>query len=64
MKLPIPQDEFMRQVFRILEVEDMKNRKTGENIELAGNALILTSPNGTRYQVIVNNVGVLSTVPV
>lgn len=63
MKLPAPNDPYMRQVFSQLERSDSENRKKNENIEVGKNALYLTSDNGTRYRVVVSNLGVLSTVP-
>ena len=42
--------------------EDARNQKTGKNVDLRNAKLILTAPNGTRYQVTVSNSGVLSAV--
>lgn len=64
MKLPVPQDQFTREAFRILEMEDSKNYKINKDIELGVNKVILTSPNGTRYALVVSNTGTLSTVAV
>lgn len=44
-----------------LETEDRRNRKTGQDVEVGDERLILTSPNGTRWSVTVDNSGVLST---
>ncbi len=64
MKLPVPQDPMMRETVRILERMDSQNRKTNQDIEMAGNRIILTSPNGTRYALVVDNAGTLSTVAI
>lgn len=48
---------------RVLIAEDEKNWKRGRDIELArGERLILRSPDGTRYALVVDNAGALSTV--
>lgn len=62
MKLPTPQDEFLRESFRILERMDGQNYKRNQDLEIGDNRIILTAPNGTRYAVVVDNAGVLSTV--
>lgn len=42
----------------LIEQADKQNMKTGANIEIVGNqALILRSPNGTRWQLTVSNAG-------
>lgn len=64
MKLPAPSDEFLRQTFRILEQEDGRNYKTNKDLEIANNSIILMSPNGTRYKIVVSDLGVLSAVAV
>lgn len=43
---------------------DMQNHKRNRDIEMGQARLILTSPNGTRYAVAVDNAGALSTVAV
>lgn len=63
MKLPVPQDQFAREVHRILESEDNRNYKINKDVEIGMNSLILTAPNGTRYKVTVSNAGVLGTSP-
>lgn len=45
---------------RTLEIEDRKNRKTGQDVEIGGERLILTSPDGARWSVTVANDGTLS----
>lgn len=42
--------------------EDRGNRKTNSDIELWKDRLILRSPDGSRFVVVVSNAGVLSTV--
>lgn len=64
MKLPVTTNAFLTEVFRILEREDSKNVKKNQNIEMANNQLIITSPDGTRFALVVDNAGVLSTVVV
>lgn len=60
MKLPTVADNFMREVFRILEREDRLNRKVNQDVEISNNELILTSPNGTRYAIRVDDNGNLT----
>jgi hypothetical protein len=64
IKLTPPNDEQMRQNFRAIESADAMNYKRNQDIQVGGNSLILTAPNGTRYKVIVTNAGALSTVAV
>ena len=64
MKLPVPEDAFLRQAFSIMERADSQNVKKNQDIELGQNRIILTSPNGTRYALAVDNAGALSTVVV
>lgn len=65
MKLPFPSMFYdqSREVERNRQLEraDQENLKSGRDLELAGARLILASPDGTRYAVIVGNDGVLST---
>jgi hypothetical protein len=42
--------------------EDSRNRKKDEDVDMGASKLILISPNGTRYAVMVSNAGALSTV--
>jgi hypothetical protein len=62
IKLTPPADEQMRQNFRAIEAADKLNYKRGQDVDIGGNSLILTSPDGTRYKVVVSNAGVLSAV--
>ncbi|MES2192189.1 MAG: hypothetical protein V4454_18880 [Pseudomonadota bacterium] len=43
-----------------LELEDRRNLKRAQNIEVGTAKLVLTSPNGTRYSITVDNSGVIS----
>lgn len=64
MKLPTPDDQFLRETFRILERMDNNNFKKNQDLEIGQNRIILMSPNGTRYALVVSNTGALSTVVV
>lgn len=44
----------------ILERVDKGNRKITDNVEIGPQKLVLTSPNGVRWSVVVSNTGVLS----
>jgi hypothetical protein len=48
------------QMRNLLERADVQNMKRGQDIEVSSARLILTSPNGTRYSVTVDNSGNLS----
>jgi len=65
VKLPsAAQDYDLRdqaQLRNLLERADVQNMKRGQDIEVSSAKLILTSPNGTRYSVTVDNSGNLST---
>lgn len=45
-----------------IERADAENFKRGRDVEIGGGRLILTSPDGTRFQVIVEDDGSLDTV--
>lgn len=66
MKLPEPTIKYdiarQRQTIHVLELADADNRKHGKDIEVAPARLILRSPNGTRYSLLVSNTGTLSAV--
>lgn len=47
-----------------IERADQMNYKRDRDLEIGQNRVILTSPNGSRYAIVVDNAGVLSTVPV
>jgi len=55
-------DEVSRKNFKAIEMEDKLNYKRNQDVEFGKNRLILTAPNGTRYAITVNNLGVLTTV--
>lgn len=40
---------------------DAENHKRGRDVEIGAGRVILTSPNGTRYALTVDNAGVLGT---
>lgn len=64
MRLPIPQGQYSRVVEvdrnRALEMADAMNHKRNRDVEIGQARLILTSPNGTRYSITVDNAGVIS----
>ena len=43
-----------------VEREDQQNLKRGLDIEIGAASLILTSPDGNRWAVVVSNLGILS----
>lgn len=52
---------FMESIWRRkLEGADAENHKKNRDIEVGEARLILTSPNGTRYEVSVDNTGTIS----
>ena len=65
MRLPDPPLEYSQDhqsdVQVRLEAEDQRSHKRGRDIEVSPARLILTSPNGTRYSVTVDNAGAIST---
>lgn len=64
MKLPLPVIEYNRRQAgennRIIEQADRENHKRGRDVEIGAARLILTSPNGTRYSIEVDDAGNLS----
>lgn len=68
MKLPDPPNRYIQSTEsvrnRLLAQADNENHKRGRDIEVGQGRVILTSPNGTRYALVVSNAGVLSTVAV
>ena len=64
MKVPAPPQTYTpvaeAQRNFLLENADRLNRKTNADVEISSSRLILTSPNGTRYSVVVSNAGALS----
>jgi hypothetical protein len=65
MRLPLPSQEYrssiIQQTNNVLELEDNKNFKKDTDMNINDGRLILKSPNGTRYQVTVDNSGNLGT---
>ena len=51
-------------VKRAIDELEQRTHQRGRDVELAGGRIILTAPNGTRYALVVDNAGALSTVPV
>lgn len=45
---------------RTLEAADRRNRKVEDDVEVGAAKLVLTSPDGTRWSVTVDNSGTLS----
>lgn len=68
MNLPIPQAIWSRgwavRLLQAVQLADERNHKRGGDVEIGDGRLILTSPNGTRYAVTVDNAGALSAVAV
>jgi len=68
MKLPRPPSDYSvpyeSQRNLLIELDSQSNLKSNRDIEVGGGRLILTSANGTRYALSVNNSGNLSTVVV
>lgn len=64
MKVPTPPQTYTpvmeAQRNFLLESADRLNRKVNADVEIASSKLILTSPNGSRFSVVVSNLGVLS----
>lgn len=61
---PTPEDydaQRERERNLLLEQEDRRNLKRGTDVEVDRARLILRSPNGTRWQVEVDDTGALST---
>ena len=57
-----PRREAERQ--RVLEEADSQNRKTQQDVAIGGNRLLLKSPDGALWSVVVDNAGALSAVAV
>lgn len=45
-----------------LEQEDRRNRKTGADVEIGRERLVLRAPNGSRWAITVSNAGVLGAI--
>ena len=63
MGLPRPKnnDKDMTEMARQIEQADIMNYKRDRDVEMSNNRLILTSPNGSRYALTVDNAGVIGT---
>ena len=61
MRLPLPTTEYSssiaQQTNNTLEQEDKRNFKKDTDININDGRLILKSPNGTRYNITVDNSG-------
>lgn len=68
MKLrpPGPNYDRMQEADRVRQIEqaDRRNHKRGKDVEVGEARLILTSPNGTRYSIEVDDAGNISASPV
>lgn len=62
MSLPKFSDDVMSKLVAELNRRDKDSLKRGRDIEMDQGRIILTSPNGTRYALVVDNAGALSTV--
>lgn len=61
LKLPLAPAQWNRdyqtRLNQTMEIEDVKNRKLGTDIDVGANHLILKSPNGARWLITVSNAG-------
>jgi len=64
MKLPRSDDRTITEISRQVEMADNMNYKRDRDLEIGQNRVILTSPNGSRYALTVDNAGVLSAVAI
>ena len=64
MKVPTPPQTYTpvmeAQRNFLIESADRQNRKINADVEISSSRLILTSPNGSRFSVVVSNAGALS----
>jgi hypothetical protein len=61
MKLPQQTDRNLTEMARQIEQADAMNYKRDRDLEIGDNRVILTSPNGSRYALTVDNAGVIGT---
>lgn len=61
MKLPRQTDRNLTEMARQIEQADSMNYKRDRDVEIGDNRVILTSPNGSRYALTVDNAGVIGT---
>ena len=63
MKLPNSTERYdqldQNMTRNIIERDDLQNFKRNQDVEVR-TRLILASPNGTRYQIVVSNIGILT----
>ena len=63
LKIPAPSSNwspaYQVRVNQSLETNDLTNRKTGADVELFAERLILRSPNGARWKVTISDAGVI-----
>lgn len=59
MKLPLAPSPQEAERNRQIEAADRENHKRGRDVEIGQGRLILTSPNGTRYDITVSNAGAI-----
>lgn len=69
MSLPRSPDKYSKEdqdrFRKTLDDRDAENRKRRQDVEVAGTErLILASPNGSRWSIVVDNAGALSTVAI
>ena len=62
MKLPRTNNPDVNRAFSIVEQEDMRNLKKGQDIQLGDERIILVAPDGGRWAIGFDNAGALSTV--
>jgi len=62
MKLPRQTDRNLTEMARQIEQADAMNYKRDRDLEIGDNRVILTSPNGSRYALTVDNAGVIGTI--
>lgn len=64
MILPEPPEQYSARSERernlTLQQADLINRKVNTDVEISGERLILTSPDGTRWNITVSNAGAIS----
>lgn len=64
MKLPRPSGQYTPRMEvernRQIEAADAQNRKQGRDVDVGSNKLILKSPDGTRWQISVNDSGTIT----
>lgn len=63
MKLAGPPEKYDRRdqadTRAVIEREDARNRKKGQDLELAGERLILTSPDGSKFILTVSDLSLI-----